>query len=218
MAPDSLTPADGDGGQTPPATDLISRIEEELTRIEQESQNLKQQAAQKDQQLAEMRIRLATLAGTKLLKTSQIGQMIPGKGVYMGQWQPKDRKGNSLGKTFAVYAAPEDLMDESGKKLVATFQDTAKRVTALKNWHGHDGGDFANDTALYQGLAVGSAVGKWFIPTRDLLAGTNLSKVHADNLYANKDKGDLKGTFTITDNSSGLECPVWYWSSTEHHC
>jgi hypothetical protein len=220
MAPDSLTPTPADGqqtgGETPPAAELISRIEQELTRIEQESRSLKEQAAQKDQQVAEMRVRLATLAGTKsqaVKTTPQIGQTIEGKGVYMGIWQPKDRNGKSLGKTFAVYAAPEDLTSESGAKLVATFQDHAKRMTALKGWHGHDGGDFANDAALYKALVDGSAIGKWFIPTRDLLVGTDVdgNKVQADNLYANKDKGDLKGTFT----TSGDFLDHWYWSCTE---
>jgi len=136
-------------------------------------------------------------------KIPQLGQMILGKGIFAGVWTPKDRDGKSLGKAFNVYAAPEDLTDESGKKALLTFKDTAKRITALRNWHGHDGGNFPNDTALYEGLRNGSAVGKWFIPTRDLLT---------DNLYANKDTGDLKGTFAT--NGSGLD--VWYWSCTEH--
>jgi hypothetical protein len=208
MAPDSLTPnpADGQptGGETLPAADFISRIEQEMTRIEQESHSLKQQAAQKDQQLAEMRVRLATLAGTKsqTVKPPQIGQTIAGKGVYIGQWQPKDRSGNSLGKRFNVFAAPEDLTDESGKKALLTFKDTAERMMALGNWHGHDGGDFANDTAVYTALKNGSYNGEWFIPTRDLLS---------DNLYSNKDQGDLKGSFATS--GSGLD--VWYWSCTE---
>jgi hypothetical protein len=204
MAPDSLTPApaDGTGGPTPPVADLISRIQQEMTRIEQESQKLKDQAAEKDRQLAEMRVRLATLAGSKnhILKTPQIGQMIPGKGIFAGLWNPKNREGNSLGTTFAVYAAPQDLTDESGKKVLSTFKDTARHVTGLRNWHGHDGGDFANDTALFKGLADGSAIGKWFIPTRELLK---------DNLCANKH--EIGGFQT---SGSGLF--VWYWSCTEH--
>jgi hypothetical protein len=157
-------------------------------------------------------------AEAEALKQAQIGQTIAGKGVYLGGWKPRDRDGNSLGKAFNVFAAPEDLTDESGKKLVATFKKAAERITALRNWHGHDGGDFANDTALYQGLADGSAIGKWFIPTRDLLVGTDLngSKVRADNLYANKDKGDLKGTFTTAGYGGNREYPVWYWSCTEN--
>jgi len=198
---------------------LISRIEEEMTCIEQESQSLEQQAAQKRQQLVEMRVRLATLAGTQMqtIKTPQIGQKIEGKGIYMGVYAPKDRNGTSLGKTFAVYAAPEDLTGESGAKLVATFQDTARRMTALKGWHGHDGGDFANDAAIIQGLADGSALGKWLIPTRELLSGTdyNGDKVQTDNLLAHKDK--LGEITTSREGCGDCEYPNYYVSSTEYH-
>jgi hypothetical protein len=216
MPPDSLTPTPG---AMPPATDLISQIEQEMTRIEQESQNLKQQAAQKDEQLARMRVRLATLAGAKaqtFKTTPQVGQTAEGKGIYMGVYAPKYRNGKSLGKTFAVYAAPEDLTSESGAKLVATFKDTTKRLTGLKNWHGHDGGDFANDAAIIQGLADGSAVGKWLIPTREILAGTdrNDAKVQDDNLIAHKDK---LGAITTSRKGCGdYEYPNYYVSSTEH--
>lgn len=204
MAPDSLTPAQADqtAGPTPPAADLISRIEQEMTRIEQESRSLKDQAAQRDRQLADMRVRLATLAGTQTetVKAMQIGQRIDGKGIFAGVWNPKDRDGKSLGKVFNVFAAPEDLTDSSGRKILFQFKEAAERITALKNWHGHDGGDFANDAALYKAIRDGSAIGKWFIPTRDLLN---------DKLYANKDMiGGLQ--------TSGLGLDARYWSCTEH--
>jgi hypothetical protein len=219
MAPDSVIQPDTleTGAPPPPAADLIAQIEAQIANLEQESRSLKEQAAQKDKQAADIRVRLATIAGTRTdtVKLPQIGQAIEGKGVYIGQWQPKDRKGKSLGKTFAVYAAPEDLTDESGRKLVATFQDTAKRMTALRNWHGHDGGDFANDTALYRGLADGSAIGKWFIPTRDLLTGTDLdgNKVQNDNLVAHKDK--LGEITTSRENCGSYDYPNYYWTLSE---
>jgi len=134
------------------------------------------------------------------LENPQIGQTIPGKGIFAGLWTPKDRDGNSLGKTFSVFAAPEDLTDEYGSRVLSQFKEAAQRITALRNWHGHDGGDFADDAALYKALADGSAVGKWFIPTRDLLT---------DNLYANEDR--IGGFQT---NDSGRD--VWYWCCTEH--
>jgi hypothetical protein len=150
------------------------------------------------------------------LKNPQIGQAIAGKDVYIGQWQPNDRKGKSLGKTFAVYAAPEDLTDGSGRKLVATFQDTAKRMTALRNWHGADGGSFANDAALYTALKDGSAIGKWFIPTRDLLTGTDLdgNKVQNDYLVAHKDK--LGEITTSREGCGSYDYPNYYWTLSEH--
>jgi hypothetical protein len=155
-------------------------------------------------------------AESEALKAPQIGQTIPGKGVFVGVWKPKDRDGNSLGKAFNVYAAPQDLTDESGQKALLTFKDAAKRLTALGNWHGYNGGDFGNDTALYKALGNGSYHGEWFIPPRELLVGTDLNgnKVQDDNLYANQGKGDLKGTFTTARGSSS-DYPDWYWSCTE---
>jgi hypothetical protein len=146
-------------------------------------------------------------------KTQQIGQRIAGKGVYIGVWAPKDRTGRSLGKTFAVYAAPEDLTDASGKRLAATFKDAARELASKRNWHGFDGGDFASDTALYKGLTDGSAIGKWFLPTRDLLVGTDIDgkKVQDDTLYAHKDRGDLKGAFM----PSRYIYRNYYWSLSE---
>jgi hypothetical protein len=152
-------------------------------------------------------------------KNPQIGQTVAGKGVYVGVWAPKDRDGKSLGKTFAVYAAPEDLTDASGKKLVATFKDAARELASKRNWHGADGGEYASDTALYKGLADGSAISKWFLPTRDLLVGTDIDgkKVQDDSLYAHKDKSDLKGTFTTSrDGCGGYDYPNYYWSLSEH--
>jgi hypothetical protein len=143
---------------------------------------------------------------TAALENPQIGQTIPGKGIFAGVWTPKDRNGKSLGKVFNVFAAPEDLTDETGRKTLLTFKDAAKHLTTKRNWHGHDGGDFADDAILYKSLADGSAIGKWFIPPQDLLT---------DNLYANKDKGDFKGTFTTAGHGAYRECPVWYWSCTE---
>ena len=223
MAPDSLTPADAQttGGQTLPADvqAQIAQIGEKLTQLEQESKSLEEQASQKRQQAAAIRVQLATLAGTQsqsVKATPQIGEKIEGKGIYLGVYAPKNRNGKSLGKTFAVYAATEDLTDESGAKLVATFRDHAKRMTALKGWHGHDGFDSTNDAEIIQGLADGSAVGKWIIPTQELLTGTdrNGDKVQDDNLIAHKDK---LGQITTSRKGCGdYEYPNYYISSTEH--
>ena len=152
-------------------------------------------------------------------KKPQIGQTIPGKGVYMGVWTPKDRSGNSLGKSFAVYAAPEDLTDDSGQRTLLTFQDTAKHLTTKRNWHGYDGGNFVNDTALYNALRSSLYHGEWFIPTRDLLAGSDLDGnkgVYSDNLIASKDKGDFKEKLVTSGSGSNKNYPEYYWSLAEH--
>jgi hypothetical protein len=165
----------------------------------------------------------AWCAEAEALKNHQLGQKIMENGVctgiFLGVWEPKDRNGRSLGKQFMVIAAPEDLTGDSGKRTLLTFKNTAKFLTGKKNWHGYDGGSLTvleNDTALYQGLADGSAVGKWVFPTRDLLHGYDLdgNKVRDDNLYAHRNTGDFKNSFTTVDAGSGYA--VWYWSCTEH--
>ena len=146
----------------------------------------------------------------------EIGKLIAGKGVFMGQWEPKDRSGNSLGKKFNVFAAPEDLTDSSGQKMILQFKDAAVEVAKLRNWNGHDGVNCDNDTAVYNGLMDGTAVGKWFIPPRELVQGKDVdgTVVRAqENLYALRNTGDFAGTFTTVNN--GTFYVHWYWSSTE---
>jgi hypothetical protein len=147
------------------------------------------------------------------IAAAQPGQMIAGEGIYLGQWQPKDRSGNSLGKTYDVFAAPEDLKDPDGSNLLLTYKAAVREVASRRNWHGHDGARFENDAALYSALQDGSYKGEWFIPTRDLLVGPDVDgrKVQADNLYRHKDTGAFNGTFT----ASGSGDASWYWSSTE---
>jgi hypothetical protein len=147
--------------------------------------------------------------------TYKIGQTVKGKGVFAGIWEPRDRQGNSLNKKFAVFAAPEDFTDSSGKKVLLTFKATADELAKRKNWHGHDGGNYKNDTALYKALKGGSYKGEWFIPTRDLLLGTDIdgNNVHEESLFKNRNEGDFAGTYTTKESSS--DSANWYWSSSE---
>lgn len=143
----------------------------------------------------------------------QPGEMIAGEGIFLGKYKPRDRDGYSLGKIFNVFAAPEDLTDASGKQSSFKYVDTVKRIAALKNWHGHDGTNYATDKELYQALKNGSYDGGWIIPTRALLSGkdVNSNVTQPDNIYTHKDKGALAGTFkTAASDSSD-----YYWSSTE---
>lgn len=158
-------------------------------------------------------------AEEEALKNPQPGQLIPGKGVFVGLWPPKDRDGQSLNKTFNLYAAPYDLgLDENGngKKQLLTYKNTVKAVSKLRGLMGFDGAAYQNDTELYNALRSGSYKGEWFIPTRDIVIGTDVdgNKVQTDTLFAHKDKGKLKDTFTTVDNGSDLA--HWYWSCTEH--
>jgi len=150
--------------------------------------------------------------------SGDIGQLVPGKGVYLGIWSPSDRHACSINKMFNVYAAPYDLgLDENGhgSKLIITYNDAVKAVSEIKNLMGHNGAQYKNDTELYDALRSGSYKGEWFIPTRDLVNGTDVDgiKVQHDNLYQHRNTGKFANTFTT---ASGSDYPDWYWSSTEH--
>ena len=148
------------------------------------------------------------------LADPQIGQTIAGHGVYLGTWEPKDREGQSLGKIFNVFAAPQDLTDSSGTISTFEFNAAVARVAELRNWHGHDGAHFENDIAFYKALKNNGYNGEWLIPTLDILGGVDMdeNEVHADSLYKNKDKGDLKNTFTEASNPHDSDV---YWSCTQ---
>lgn len=141
--------------------------------------------------------------------------MIPGEGIFLGHYTPRDRDGHTLGKVFDVFAAPEDLTDESGVRAIFKYVEAVTRVTALKGWHGSDGGSYVSDTQLYAALKDGSYRGEWVIPPRDLLDGMDVdeNQTQPDNLVAHRNKGAFSGTFTMAASGSGY--PSWYWSSTE---
>ncbi len=197
----------------PECTSVI-RQDVDLSVMQKELANIETQLAAAGFQVVTYVPPVKKLNNEVVLTPNQIGMMIEGKGVYMGTWEPKDRDDSNIGKTFNVFAAPEDLTDASGTKVLVTFNEAARQVTSLRNWHGHDGGNFANDTALYNALKNGTYNGEWFIPTRDLLCGKDLAgnKVRGDNLYDHRDTGDLKGTFTTASGSANAH---WYWSCTE---
>ena len=118
--------------------------------------------------------------------TLQIGQLVQGKGVYVGEWKPTDSNGRSLNQTFDLYAAPEDIRQSNGDNLLMTFNDAVAHVAGLQNWHGHNGSDFKNEKAVMEAVRNNpNALGNWFIPTKEILHGrnTNGDEVQSDNLY-----------------------------------
>jgi hypothetical protein len=135
------------------------------------------------------------------------GQLIEGKGVYIGPWEPKDQKGGSLGKVFDIYAAPEDLKDENGLVL-KTFEKTAFQLPAVFNFHGHCGTSaLLQDERYILGAARSdpAALEEWFIPTKEILGtAADGDDTAPATLYNSREKGALKGTFEGT-----------YWSCTE---
>jgi len=79
----------------------------------------------------------AIAAEAKLNPPLVKGQLVPGKGIFIGEWTPKERDGETLSETFNVFAAPNDLMDVSTGMVAFTYDITRRRIAALKNWYGH---------------------------------------------------------------------------------
>ena len=143
--------------------------------------------------------------------TFQIGQLVGGQGIFIGTWTPTDEKGDSLSKTFNIFAAPEDLPGTN------RYIEVVEHIAGLENWHGHDGADCLTDIELREALKDGSYTGGWVVPPRELLTGRDASGnlVQADNLYAHRNKGALRGAFSkMIVNSSDYSDR--YWSSTAH--
>jgi hypothetical protein len=153
----------------------------------------------------------------------EAGQLIPGKGIFLGVWSPKDRDGVSLGKTFNLFAAPYDLgLDENGRgtKQILTYSDTVKAVSRIRNLMGHDGAGYKNDSELYAALKNSSYKGEWFIPTREMIAGMDIdgkqvqTDTLTDTLFAHKDTGAFKNTFRLAAANGSVDA-YWYWSCSE---
>lgn len=212
MTDNLLTPA-----ETPQVSaqlvELLGPIIAEIKRLEERSKLSKTEAEAADQQIIAIRAQLATLAGSQAetVKALVVGRYYDGKGIYMGRWQPDDRDWNSLHKTFNVYAAPTDLQDGAGKRILLQFKEAVAHVAQLRDWHGRDGFACSNDALLYRALADGTGIGKWFIPPKELLCGANLNGngVHVSSLFALRKTGDFNGTF-------GESWESWYWSCSEH--
>ncbi len=149
------------------------------------------------------------------------GDYIEGEGVYVGQWQPRDFNGTSLGNVFNVFAAPEDLGDEKGERKVFQYSAAVKRVSELKDWYGHNGIWLENDRALYKALREENYHGEWVIPTAEVLFGRFQygRQTTVGNMLDHKDEGHFAGTFVMVRPSGHAAdigiCDDWYWSCTE---
>lgn len=168
----------------------------------------------------------------------KIGQLIVGEGIFTSLWTPKLKSGISLGIECELYTAPEDLGYAASVFGLQTQRDTMGKIAGLRNWHGHDGGKFANDEAVLTFLdrtvkefekANGAVeagtwfrpegIGKWFAPFAEHVDGKiedengNRVKVYDANHYDLRNSGAFAGTFTTAPRSDHAH---WYWSSTEH--
>ncbi|MCG6157643.1 hypothetical protein [Rubinisphaera margarita] len=136
----------------------------------------------------------------------EIGDIIPGKGVYAGKWSSKNQDGQPTGEKFSVYAAPEDLREGNGQSLALSFNDAVVQVAQITNLLGHNGASFGCDEEIGDAVIAGryDQLAKWFVPPADVLV---------ENLYENSYEGGFRYTFSTANN---LHSADWYWSCTRH--
>ena len=125
--------------------------------------------------------------------------------------------GNGIGP-FHIFAAPVDLnLFPTGRRTLWTPHQAAIKLVTRRHWLGHIGCkfDFPDyEQQLIEGLKCGSAVGKWFIPTREILCGRNAdgTKLWPQNIYDLRHTGRFKGSFA----ADGSGRAPWYLSCTVH--
>src|ERR1035437_2057617 len=132
--------------------------------------------------------------------------------IYMGTYAPTDAKGNSLGKTYHLFAAPQ-------LQGTRTFNETAEYLGASS-----DGFKVKNPVSYHKDLEAalakggGSIEGKRFIPALDVVNGSDPIKLNGEkirpenNLFALKETGDFKGSYTLT----GSDGAGYVLSSSPH--
>jgi hypothetical protein len=127
-----------------------------------------------------------------------------------------DGTGDKLGR-FNIFSAPQDFdVASSGRRKLLSFGEAAEELGTQRDYLGRKTCRFGfkrYEEQLAAGLRNGSAVGKWFIPTIQILYGRELppimqlfwdgSKVPPDNLFGLRNTGDLKDTFCTAVSNYG---------------
>jgi hypothetical protein len=149
-------------------------------------------------------------ARNEAIRNAKPGDLIEGEGIYLGT-----RNWSNLSKTFHIFAAPEDLSDAAGP-LGLNFNQALEYLFQLRNWHGHDGAGYWNDSAFYAAVHTGSYNGEWVIPPRELLDGKapNGDEIQSDNIIAHKNKRALGKSLDLESRENFLD--LWYMSCTNY--
>ena len=156
------------------------------------------------------------------LNDTDIGQMIETDSVQKGillapAFQHLNRKGKRVGPVVDYFAAPKDTRFLNGSKQLATYNSDIQRIADLEEVCGHRGILLRNDAAIYDAAEENdlATLAMWHMPTLPLVNGRNIGsdQVNPNNMYAHKNTGALKGTFT---DKAGSDHAHWYWSATEH--
>jgi len=111
------------------------------------------------------------------------------------------------GQDFMASAAPQLLADASGRTDIK-YNDAKKLVAEMPDWLGHNVIDYGTEKEFLAAVENGNYTdGSWFIPTLELVRGTNAKGIQTQkfNLSALK----LSGTFlTATSPETGVVSTV----------
>lgn len=136
----------------------------------------------------------------------QPGEMVPGKGIFIGEFDLADARGTSLGIRTRWY----DTAIELGK--LTTFNGTA-RVVANSNENGRGGlrldpADY--EAELFKKLKTGEAIGKNVIAPREVVKA--IYQLRNSGEYKRMSDGNLPGKLITLASGTGLA--RWQWSCT----
>ena len=171
------------------------------------------------------------------VQTREHGKFYENEGIFTTLWVPQYADGNRLSIECEVFAAKKDLKEVRNAYGPMTYIDSVKAVAALRNLDGHEGGDFANENAIVDGIDKAvkryvkqrgqpspgvwfqpAGVGRWLIPPLAILNGRQYNKngnkwekISDDNLYDLRDVGEFENNFIKHD----ADTSNYYWSSTK---
>jgi hypothetical protein len=138
----------------------------------------------------------------------QPGEMVPGKGILIGEFDLVDVSGKSLGIRTRWYDAAIEL----GKP--RTFNDTAEAV-ANSNVNGRGGlrlDPARYEAELFEKLKSGEALGKNVIAPLEVVKA--IYKLGNSGEYKRRSDANQPGKLTTAD--SGTDHAHWQWSCTPY--
>ncbi|MDD3371132.1 MAG: hypothetical protein PHE27_04820 [Alphaproteobacteria bacterium] len=182
-----------------PLSPRAAALEKELHAQEAKALLLLKEKAEADRRMAEDAARLAK---------AKPGEFFENRGIFAGTWAPRDRDNVHLRQTYYVFAAPVDL---SGRALTWSFVSASKELASRKNWYGHDGVAYRNDTELFDALRTKKYRGEWFISPVELLTGEDADgkKVRENGLIDLKDVAAFSKTLCL-GGADDSDDRLWY--------
>jgi hypothetical protein len=146
---------------------------------------------------------------------SDIGEVIEGRGIYHGAWQPRP---NSA--IVHAYSCKDFLKDASGEQLLLTWYEASAELSRRNNGRRYGNG---TEAALSDALAKPSGAkgaygnGDLVIAPEVLLNGQDAdgNKIRSQNTYdLSRSNGDVFQDISRT-LSSGFPIGRWSWSCSE---